>query len=87
MSDVPACPQCNSEYGYDDGRVFVCPECGHEWAKDAAAAPEEDAAVVTDANGNTLQDGDTVIMQAYGEQDGVRIGFGEARTTILPAHY
>ncbi len=62
MSDVPACPQCNSEYGYDDGRVFVCPECGHEWAKDAVAAPEDDAAVVTDANGNTLQDGDTVTV-------------------------
>ena len=33
-----------------------------------------------------LQDGDTVIMRAWGERDGLRIGFGECRTTILPAN-
>jgi fumarylacetoacetase len=31
-----------------------------------------------------LQDGDTVIMRAFAEKDGVRIGFGECRGTILP---
>ena len=32
-----------------------------------------------------LLDGDTVSMQAWGEKDGIRIGFGECRGKILPA--
>lgn len=32
-----------------------------------------------------LEDGDTVIMKAHAEKNGVRIGFGECRGTILPA--
>ena len=32
-----------------------------------------------------LHDGDTVIMRAYSEKDGVRIGFGECIGKILPA--
>lgn len=32
-----------------------------------------------------IQDGDTIIMRAYGEKDGIRIGFGECITKILPA--
>lgn len=31
-----------------------------------------------------LEDGDTVIMRAHSEKDGVRIGFGECRGKILP---
>jgi fumarylacetoacetase len=39
-------------------------------------------------NGETrrfLEDGDEVIMRAWCEKDGVRIGFGECRGTIAPA--
>lgn len=32
-----------------------------------------------------IQDGDTVIMRAYGEKNGKRIGFGEVRSKILPS--
>ncbi|CAN5532236.1 fumarylacetoacetase [soil metagenome] len=32
-----------------------------------------------------LEDGDEVIMTAYGERDGIRIGFGELRAKVLPA--
>ncbi|WP_421871370.1 fumarylacetoacetase [Marinoscillum sp.] len=32
-----------------------------------------------------IHDGDEVTMRGYGEKDGVRIGFGEVRTKILPA--
>lgn len=32
-----------------------------------------------------IQDHDSVIMRAYGEKDGVRIGFGEVNTQVLPA--
>ncbi len=61
MSALPACPQCKSEYTYEDGAMYVCPECAHEWSKDAAAASEE-VRVWKDANGNVLQDGDSVTV-------------------------
>lgn len=32
-----------------------------------------------------LQDGDTVIMKGYCEKDGIRVGFGEVRSKLLPA--
>jgi fumarylacetoacetase len=31
-----------------------------------------------------LEDNDAVIMRGYAEKEGVRVGFGECRTTILP---
>ena len=37
MSDLPKCPACSSEYTYEDGDNYVCPECAHEWPKHAAA--------------------------------------------------
>ncbi|HQV42131.1 MAG TPA: alkylphosphonate utilization protein, partial [Moraxellaceae bacterium] len=33
MSNLPACPKCNSEFTYEDGDMFVCPECAHEWSQ------------------------------------------------------
>ncbi|WP_435520604.1 fumarylacetoacetase [Algoriphagus limi] len=32
-----------------------------------------------------IEDGDTVIMKGYAEKDGVRVGFGEVRSKLLPA--
>ena len=32
-----------------------------------------------------IEDGDTVTMKAYSEANGVRIGFGEVRTKVLPS--
>jgi protein PhnA len=61
MTALPNCPQCNSEYTYEDGGTFVCPECAHEWPK-AAPDVEEEARVVRDAVGNVLQDGDSVTV-------------------------
>jgi protein PhnA len=39
----------------------MCPECGHEWNQDEVDA-ENAPAVVKDANGNVLKDGDDVII-------------------------
>ena len=36
MSELPRCPQCGSEYTYEDGAMYVCPACGHEWSREAA---------------------------------------------------
>jgi len=68
MSALPACPKCNSELTYQDGQMYICPECAHEWsstavsAADPVANDDEPERVVLDANGNVLNDGDTVIV-------------------------
>jgi protein PhnA len=62
MSSLPKCPQCGSEYTYEDGILYVCPECAHEWAKDAPAESVDQETVVRDAHGNELHDGDTVTV-------------------------
>lgn len=65
MSGQPKCPKCSSEYTYQDGNLWICPECAHEWSIHAAEeAPEEtpEAHAVKDAFGNVLQDGDSVTI-------------------------
>ncbi|WML90836.1 zinc ribbon domain-containing protein YjdM [Thiothrix lacustris] len=62
MSTLPACPKCASEYTYEDGAMFVCPECAHEWPQVATADDTDKARVIKDSNGNILQDGDTVTV-------------------------
>lgn len=61
MSDFPNCPKCNSEFTYEDRGLFICPECAHEW-NDMDTSAEHDENVIKDANGNVLQDGDTVTV-------------------------
>ncbi len=61
MSDLPNCPQCDSEYTYNDGNIFVCPECAHEWTKDITEEGLE-IKTIKDANGNMLTNGDTVSV-------------------------
>ena len=58
---LPHCPQCNSEYTYEDNGMFICPECAHEW-NDAEPAHDSDELIVKDANGNLLADGDSVTV-------------------------
>ncbi|MBM4762956.1 zinc ribbon domain-containing protein YjdM [Bacillus sp. B15-48] len=60
MSNLPNCPKCNSEYTYEDGVLLVCPECAHEW--NLATEESEANKEVKDANGNVLNDGDTVTI-------------------------
>jgi protein PhnA len=50
------------ENTYPDGDNFVCADCGHEWPQAAAAGNDETVAPVRDANGNLLQDGDSVVL-------------------------
>lgn len=61
MSTLPNCPKCNSEYTYEDGNLFVCPECAHEWTAESEVQAQEDK-VYRDANGNVLNDGDTITV-------------------------
>ncbi len=78
MNPLPPCPACGSVYTYEDGGMLVCPECGHEWPKEGAVVREESAKVIRDANGNVLQDGDTVTvikdLKVKGSSSVVKVG-------------
>ena len=78
MSTLPPCPACASTLTYEDQANFVCPECGHEWPRVAAAAPAEATRVVRDSVGNELHDGDTVTvikdLKVKGSSTVVKVG-------------
>ena len=77
MSALPPCPKCNSEFTYEDGSLCICPECAHEWAAGEAASSET-TKIFKDANGNILQDGDTVTvikdLKIKGTSSSVKVG-------------
>ncbi len=60
------CTKCQSENVYQDGALWVCPECFHEFTEaslaETPAAEETGEFVVKDAHGNILQDGDSVVL-------------------------
>lgn len=62
MIDLPNCPKCNSAYTYENGSLLVCPECGHEWTLELDMDTNEDNKVIKDANGNVLNDGDSITV-------------------------
>jgi protein PhnA len=81
MSEPTKCPKCSGEYIYQDRDLWVCPDCTHEWAATASAETEETAEqanVVKDANGNILQDGDSVTvikdLKIKGSSNVVKVG-------------
>ncbi|MCR9118281.1 MAG: alkylphosphonate utilization protein, partial [bacterium] len=55
MSELPNCPECDSEYTYQDGLLLVCPSCAHEWTPGEEGAADDDA--IRDSNGNVLESG------------------------------
>ena len=78
MSDLPKCPACKSEYTYEQGNMYVCPECAHEWSQHGGTENADQARVWKDANGNVLQDGDTVTvikdLKIKGSSSVVKVG-------------
>ena len=78
MSEFPKCPECGSEYAYEDRDMLVCPDCGHEWSASASEAAVTDEAVVLDANGTVLADGDSVTLvkglKVKGAQSDLKVG-------------
>ncbi len=61
MSSFPPCPECDSVYTYQDGLLLICPECAHEWSQSREPVSDEQKSV-KDANGNPLQDGDSITV-------------------------
>lgn len=57
---TPPCPQCKSEYTYEDNHLMICPSCAHEWSITESLSSEENN--IKDAHGNILHDGDTISI-------------------------
>jgi protein PhnA len=77
MTTLPKCPTCSSEYTYEDGENFVCPECAHEWPMTAPESVETER-VVRDAFGNELKAGDSITvikdLKIKGSSSVVKVG-------------
>lgn len=82
MSAQTNCPKCQSENIYEDGSLWICPECSHEWnANDLVSESEASEAAPTgptDAFGTPLQDGDAVTvikeLRIKGSSSVVKVG-------------
>ncbi len=78
MSDQPKCPQCNYDYPYADGDIWICPDCNHQWDPTAATVSSNDPEKICDANGNELQDGDSVTvikdLKVKGASGSIKVG-------------
>jgi len=76
--EYPKCPECNSENTYEDGMLFICPDCGQEWSEQDSQTEEDEGLVVRDAYGNLLQDGDTVSvikdLKVKGASSALKVG-------------
>ena len=80
MQDPTNCPKCQSENIYNDGSMWVCPECAHEWSPSELTSeiPETEDNSIRDANGNILMDGDSVTvikeLKIKGSTSSVKVG-------------
>lgn len=70
------CPSCGFEWTYEEDDLMVCSACQFKW--DPNQTKEEDVHVFLDANGNELQDGDSVTvikdLKIKGSSDVVKQG-------------
>lgn len=64
--NLPPCPECASEFTYQDGPLLVCPMCAHEFTAspgtEDSVGESDQAPAFIDAVGNPLSDGDTVTV-------------------------
>jgi len=76
MSNAPKCPKCESPYSYQDGSLWICPECSHEWNQDQRLKDEDTS--VYDSNGNLLVSGDSVTvikdLKVKGSSQSIKVG-------------
>lgn len=78
VEEQQKCPNCQYDYPYPDGAMWICPDCQHQWDPDQLAADKAKSPEIKDANGNTLQDGDTVTvikdLKVKGSSGSVKVG-------------
>ena len=73
------CPKCKNQNVYFDGSLWNCSDCFHEWVENApSSVSSEGSDVVRDANGNILEEGDSVTiikdLKVKGSSSTVKIG-------------
>lgn len=92
MKKPDICPQCTSENIYQDGSLWICPECSHEWSPFAAqqeVAATELENVFKDANGIDLKDGDSVTvikdLKVKGSSSTVKVGTKVKNIRLIPS--
>lgn len=85
MDTLPNCPQCKSIYTYEDGSMYVCPECAHEWS---ISEEPEVMNEIKDANGQILNDGDTVTvikdLKVKGSSSSIKQGTKVKNIRLVP---
>jgi len=73
---ITHCPECDSEFTYEDGALYICSQCAHEWSQNTSENNGEK--IYKDANGNILHDGDTVTvikdLKVKGASNPVKVG-------------
>ncbi|MCU7695160.1 zinc ribbon domain-containing protein YjdM [Haoranjiania flava] len=62
MPETVKCPQCGSAFTYPNDNLMVCSQCFFEWDPEEQESPQNRSGKIVDANGNELQNGDTVII-------------------------
>lgn len=80
---LPNCKKCESEYVYEDGAMLICPECAYEWSPS-----DESLDVIKDANGNVLENGDSVTivkgLKVKGASSNLKIGTKVKNIRLVP---
>ena len=59
------CPECGADYVFENEGSVTCMECGHVWSAQSSSSSEDGGdspIVIKDANGQILNDGDTVTV-------------------------
>lgn len=78
MKTTPNCKKCGCDYTYEDMGMYICPECAHEWQEETDLETGQETRVVRDANGNVLNDGDTVTvikdLKVKGASSTIKVG-------------
>ncbi|MFI3329524.1 MAG: zinc ribbon domain-containing protein YjdM [bacterium] len=81
--NLPNCPKCDSEFTYQENELFICPMCAHEWSEETSVE-----AVIKDANGNVLQDGDAVTvvkdLKVKGASGSIKVGTKVKNIRLVP---
>ncbi len=91
MNNVSKCGKCSSEHIYQDGNLWICPECAHEWSAlqsiDESAEENSTSNVVRDAYNNVLVDGDSITLikelKIKGSSSSVKVGTKVKRIRII----
>ena len=75
---LPPCPECSSDLTYEMGALLACPLCAHEWSNEPAGDEQDQEAVVKDAFGTVLNDGDTISIikdiKVKGQSLSIKVG-------------